>query len=77
MDFTVKIVSRNLDTISNFIESETIVISRLLRQRGSAKHLTCVRGSQRATCQVWDESNNEFKWVIGDMWNHVIGEKSK
>ena len=34
-------------------------------------------GSQCATCQVQDASNNELKWVRGDMWHHGIGWKSK
>ena len=34
-DFTVEIVSRNLATTLNFVESETVGISRLSRHRVS------------------------------------------
>ena len=60
-NFIVGIASRNLATTSNFVEfrdSKNFMFFEAPRVVRDAWHV--MSGSQCATCQAWDKSNNEL-----------------
>ena len=63
MNFTVRIVSRNLATMSNFVkfrDSRNFTFFEVLRVvRDTWRDLS---GSQWATCPAENKSNKEHKW---------------
>ena len=62
MDFTIRIVSRNLATTSNFVEfrdSRNFTFFEAPRVQDTWHVMS---GSQCATCQVQGKSNKEPKW---------------
>ena len=69
MDFTVGIVSRNLDTMSNFVEfrdSRDFTFFEATEVVRDTWHL--VSGLRGATCQAVGKSN--MSPSVGPMWTH-------
>ena len=63
MDFTIGIVSRNLATMSNFVEfRDSWNFTFFEARRGVRDTWHFVSGSRGATCQVVGKSNIELKW---------------